>query len=263
MNFTAAFKQSLSAAALLTIGMLAVPSAEAIPFTATVRAGFDAKSLVTVGILDFGAVEGDGSVRKFDYRTALGDGSVRTVGDGSVRTCGDGSVMPAAGQCDGSVVIGDFSLGGSFDTDPFIVFAVGASNFGNKPLLYDFTFAMNFTGGGYNTVATDLIGTGIADSILLEALIDQNVVPGASIACASPALCTDPTVTLASPTGATGELAAHLVFTVPAVTDNLVSMNGSVVLSQVAPPAVPEPATLSLLALGLLAGGRVRRSRAA
>lgn len=261
MNFSTALKQSLSAAALLTAGLVAMPSAEAIPFTATVRAGFDAESLVTVGILDFGAVEGDGSVRNFDYLKALGDGSVRTLGDGSVRSC-DGSVMPAAGQCDGSVAIGDFSFSGSFDTDPFVNFAVGVNNIGSSPVLFDITFSLVFTGGGYNTVATDLTGSGSADSILLEALIDLNAVPGASITCSSPALCTDPIVTLASPTAASGLLGAHLVFTVPGVRDNLVTFTGSVVLSQVAPPAVPEPATLSLLALGLLAGGRVRRSRA-
>lgn len=261
MNRINTLKHSLSAAALLTIGLLAVPTAQATPFTATVLAGFDRESMARVGLLEFDIVAGDGSVRPFDYASA-GDGSVRKLGDGSVRSC-DGSVMPALGECDKPVIdIGSFTFDGSFDPDPFATFNVSVVNFSDQPVFFSFTLNGPFIGGGYNTLTSELLGTGSADSILLDALVDLNAVPGASVSCASPAACTDAAVTLSPPTQPSGLLGAHLVFMVPAEDDNVVKFTSTVTLSQVAPPAVPEPATLSLLAIGLLAGRRMRRGRA-
>lgn len=248
------------AATMTVLTAVVAPHAQAMPFSATVMAGFNSESMVTVGTLDFDVAAGDGSVRTFDYAKAFGDGSVRKSGDGSVRSC-DGSVMPAGGACDAPIALGGFAFDGTFDADPFIDFSLAAVNLTGKPLSFVFSFASPFSGGGYNTFATDLTGSGDAESIQMDGSIDGSVVPGVAITCTTPAACADPTVTLSPPTNATGGFAARLAFTLLPVVDGSASFQGKAVLSQIdaPPPAVPEPATLSLLLAGLLVGGRLRR----
>ncbi len=258
MKFIVASKSSALTAACVLLGSMLVTAAEAMPFSASLRAGFNRESLVTVGTLDFEVAEGDGSVRNFDYLKALGDGSVRKSGDGSVRSC-DGSVMPADGACAAPLELGSFSFGGSFDTDPFINFVLQTLNFTDKPLVFDFTFTTPFLGGPYNTLSTDLTGAGNAGGILMQGLVDASVVPAVSIVCATPVGCADPQTTLSSPTNANGLLGARITYTMQPGSNSPVTFDGSVVLSQVNPPAVPEPTTLALFALGVLGAGQVRR----
>ena len=260
MNINTTVKPSSLATALLMVGAMATTSAQAVPFSAKVLAGLSKDSLVTVGTLDFEIAQGDGSVRPFDYGRALGDGSVRKSGDGSVRSC-DGSVMPADGACASPVDLGGFDFAGTFDLDPSVLFSLSATNITSSPLLFIFQFTAPFAGGPYNTLATDLTGTGTAESIVMSGLLDANIVADATISCSSPAACADPVASLSPLSNASGLFGVKLSFTLPPGANATTSFNGSAILSEVTSQAVSEPATVALFGLGLLGAGVSRRRR--
>jgi hypothetical protein len=260
MKLIAACKQSALVAALLVAAMITT-SAQAIPVSAKVMAGFKPDALVTVGTLDFQIAEGDGSVRPFDYLKALGDGSVRKSGDGSVRSC-DGSVMPAAGACESPLVdLGSFAFGGSVDVDPAVSFVMSVTNLSANPLSFALQITSPFLGGPYDSLATALTGSGEADSIVMDTLIDASVVAAASITCATPAACSDPLVTLSPPTNASGVLSLLFSFTVQPGRNASAAFSGSAVLAAAPPPGVPEPTSLALFGLGLFGTAVARQQR--
>jgi hypothetical protein len=156
---------------------------------------------------------------------------------------------------------------------------MGFTNFVNAPTTFQVTIATPFVGGSYDTLlsrhestATDnrdgsvTVVPMLASGTVHAASVDLVLVPGSGLGDGCTAqgsvgisvTCDPLTTTFASvATGASGILRSLIAFQVSA--DDAFSTSGRVELMNAA--AVPEPATMSLLGVGLAALRLARRRR--
>ncbi len=172
-----------------------------------------------------------------------------------------------------------FTMGGTMNSDPFISWSVGLTNFTDAAVTFLFTFTTPVVGGPYNEVRTSLAGTltdgrgdGVAATVLQSsALLDSVLVPGSVIGSpCSYAPAGIGAVGACPPAPATqyGEAVVAVpsnfyalftsTFELTLSAGDQASFQGSAILGVA---EVPEPATAALLLAGLLLLVGVRRMR--
>lgn len=216
------------------------------------------------------AVAGDGSVRLTRAITLLGDGSVR-AGDGSVRL-GDGSVAPAPNTDNlGSILLSSLS----FSPNPFISASVSVVDNG-APTNFLITFGGSLALGGTaftyeltgSATLTDATGDGVSLTAqpllgLPTAGIIAGGIDAGGVAVIGSTLTGGGTTTLPPASGAGTCASCTLQILAIGIqgsgNGDQYAVTGTFDIT--APTAVPAPAPLGLLAVGLLGLFAARRRR--
>ncbi len=206
----------------------------------------------------------------------LGNGLVRNF-DGS-----DGTLRPGPGgksilwELPGFSVEGVASVGAMtilYDSDPFVSWSVGAATLGASPITFNFSFAIPYVAGPYNTLLAGVAAsvsvengsalspmslTGIThdsrvdNAVLLNTGLADCIGQGTALDCG---LDTGQT-SVAAP--AAGLLGSQFQFTLAPRNSTAAAGNSTLIAAN-----VPEPQTYAMLLAGLLLIGAAARRRAA
>ena len=208
--------------------------------------------------VDVTVQQGDGSVRTA-FNFLLNPGLNRGLTGGGDLCNNDGLFI---GSCDASARLASFNFSVDVETDPSIIYAVGFTNLTAVPSNLIIGFSSPYLGGPYNSLdATIAAPQGDATSVVADSFIDGAIKDTLNCGSTQQSACNLSHLGVGVSTPVSGNFGPHFTISLPAANPltgtSSQTANGTEILSNQI--TLPEPATLSLLAVGALGVGWRRR----